>query len=63
VGIYCWRQFHTEVSFNNKSGQIYQISELFLLTELGRTVSTERARFSRQLDTDFKEDFCAGFVR
>jgi hypothetical protein len=34
-----------------------------LLSELGHTVSTERAQFSRQIDTDFNVDLGVGFVR
>jgi hypothetical protein len=34
-----------------------------LLSKLGHTVSTERAQFSRQIDTDFNVDLGARFVR
>jgi hypothetical protein len=61
VGIYCWKQVRTEEGrTTSKSGHIYQGSVTVLQTELGHTAV---AQFSRQLDTDFKEDFCVGFVR
>jgi len=64
VGIYCWRQVHTEECHSTVNlGIFIEVLELYLLTELVRTVSIEGAQFSRQLDTDFKEDFRAGFVR